>query len=119
MQVVEEIHQAQPDILFVAMGSPKKELFVSKYRDHMQVPFAMGVGGSFDVIAGKVTRAPSYLQHAGFEWFWRFLHEPFRLGRRYLFDAFIFGFLLVREYCRYRLGRQIYRGRAAEHRIGQ
>lgn len=106
MQVVQEIQNAQPDILYVAMGSPKKEFFVNKYRDHMRVPFAMGVGGSFDVIAGKVTRAPSYLQRAGFEWFWRFLHEPFRLGRRYLTDAFIFSFLLAREYCRYRLGRK-------------
>jgi len=105
MQVVEKIHKSQPDILIVAMGSPKKEFFVSKYRDHMRVPFAMGVGGSFDVIAGAVTRAPSYWQRAGFEWFWRFLHEPFRLGRRYLVDAFIFGFLLAREYCRYRLAR--------------
>jgi N-acetylglucosaminyldiphosphoundecaprenol N-acetyl-beta-D-mannosaminyltransferase len=105
LEVVEAIREAQPDILLVAMGSPKKEFFVSKYRSHMHIPFAMGVGGSFDVVAGNTRRAPAYLQRAGFEWFWRFLQEPLRLGRRYLVDAFIFGFLLAREYFRYRLGR--------------
>jgi N-acetylglucosaminyldiphosphoundecaprenol N-acetyl-beta-D-mannosaminyltransferase len=103
-QVVEAIREAKPDVLFVAMGSPKKEVFVSEYRDRMRVPFAMGVGGSFDVIAGNVRRAPSCVQRAGFEWLWRVLHEPVRLGRRYVVDGFIFGFLLAREYFRYRVG---------------
>ncbi len=82
--VAESVRSSGADILFVAMSSPKKEIFVEKYLAKMNVPFVMGVGGSFDVIAGVTARAPVFMQRAGLEWFFRFLQEPRRMWRRYL-----------------------------------
>jgi N-acetylglucosaminyldiphosphoundecaprenol N-acetyl-beta-D-mannosaminyltransferase len=96
--VVSAIRQSRSDILLVAMVSPKKEFFIHNHRDALQVPFSMGVGGSFDVVAGEVQRAPCWMQRCGLEWFWRFMQEPLRLWQRYLFDALIFSFLIVREF---------------------
>lgn len=85
--VAEAIREARPDILFVALGSPAKETFLARWQARMQVPFAMGVGGSFDVAAGRVRRAPRWMQRAGLEWFFRFLQEPRRMFRRYFIDS--------------------------------
>jgi N-acetylglucosaminyldiphosphoundecaprenol N-acetyl-beta-D-mannosaminyltransferase len=72
-------------LLFVAMPSPKKENFMYTYRDVMKnVNFNMGVGGSFDVIAGYTQRAPLWMQRTGLEWFYRVLQEPGRMWKRYL-----------------------------------
>ncbi|MFH0759148.1 MAG: WecB/TagA/CpsF family glycosyltransferase [Bacteroidota bacterium] len=72
-------------LLFVAMPSPKKENFMFSYREVMKnVNFNMGVGGSFDVIAGYTKRAPGWMQKMGMEWFYRFLQEPGRMWKRYL-----------------------------------
>ncbi len=93
--VAEAIRDSGADILFVAMSSPKKEFFLKKYLDLMQVPFTMGVGGSFDVVAGETLRAPLWMQQAGLEWFFRFLNEPGRMWKRYLVtNAIFFGMLL-------------------------
>lgn len=83
-QVAQNISASNADMLFVAMSSPKKELFVNKYKDIMRVPFVMGVGGSFDVIAGVTKRAPIWMQNVGLEWFYRFIQEPRRMWKRYL-----------------------------------
>lgn len=94
-EVVEDIRRCQPDVLFVAMSSPKKELFINKYMERLNVPFVMGVGGSFDVVAGVTKRAPMWMQKCGLEWFYRFLCEPRRMWRRYLVTNTIFlGMLL-------------------------
>jgi N-acetylglucosaminyldiphosphoundecaprenol N-acetyl-beta-D-mannosaminyltransferase len=82
--VAEEIAAARPDVLFVAMTSPKKENFLHRFTPHMQVPVCHGVGGSFDVLAGKVRRAPVAWQRLGLEWLYRVLQEPRRLWKRYL-----------------------------------
>lgn len=66
----------------------------------MQVPFAMGVGGSFDVAAGLVRRAPRWMRQAGLEWLFRFLQEPRRMARRYFIDAVAFVWLLLKEVAR-------------------
>ncbi len=95
--VVEQIRQARADILFVAISSPKKEHFLGTYQSTMKVPFAMGVGGTFDVAAGKVKRAPRWMQEIGLEWFYRFLQEPRRMFRRYFIDDMAFGGMLLRE----------------------
>jgi N-acetylglucosaminyldiphosphoundecaprenol N-acetyl-beta-D-mannosaminyltransferase len=95
--VVEQIAAARPDLLFVAISSPMKEQFLGKYQAHMKVPFAMGVGGTFDVAAGKVKRAPVWMQNAGLEWFYRFLQEPRRMFRRYFIDDMAFLWLLLKE----------------------
>jgi N-acetylglucosaminyldiphosphoundecaprenol N-acetyl-beta-D-mannosaminyltransferase len=97
-QIVAAIRNAKADILFVAMGSPKKEFFVHKHLRTIHVPFAMGVGGSFDVIAGKTRRAPVWMQRSGLEWFWRLSQEPQRLWRRYFSDGLVFSFLFTREF---------------------
>jgi N-acetylglucosaminyldiphosphoundecaprenol N-acetyl-beta-D-mannosaminyltransferase len=95
--VVEHIKAARADILFVAISSPKKERFLGQYQSEMKIPFAMGVGGTFDVAAGKVKRAPRWMQQVGLEWFYRFLQEPKRMFRRYFIDDMAFGGMLLRE----------------------
>lgn len=96
-EVVEQIKQARADILFVAISSPKKEHFLGRYQAEMKVPFAMGVGGTFDVAVGKVKRAPLWMQKSGLEWFFRFLQEPTRMFKRYFIDDISFFWLLIRE----------------------
>ncbi len=98
--VVAAIRDAHPDLLFVAMPTPRKELFLARHRDELGVPFSMGVGGSFDVLAGKVTRAPQWMQRAGLEWFHRFLQEPRKMWKRYLVTNTHFAWLLVKELAR-------------------
>lgn len=95
--VVEEIKASRPDILFVAISSPKKEQFLGRYQAELKIPFAMGVGGTFDVAAGRVKRAPLWMQRWGLEWFYRFLQEPRRMFKRYFVDDPAFLWLLIRE----------------------
>ena len=83
-KIVADIRKSDADILFVAFSSPKKEYWINKYLDEMNVPFAMGVGGSFDVIAGVTDRAPEFWQNHGLEWLYRFIQEPKRLWKRYI-----------------------------------
>jgi N-acetylglucosaminyldiphosphoundecaprenol N-acetyl-beta-D-mannosaminyltransferase len=82
--VVAGVAAAEPTLLFVAMPTPRKELFLAEHLDALGVPFAMGVGGSFDIIAGVTRRAPLWMQRAGLEWMYRLLQEPRRMFRRYL-----------------------------------
>jgi N-acetylglucosaminyldiphosphoundecaprenol N-acetyl-beta-D-mannosaminyltransferase len=101
-EVVRQIKQARPDLLFVAISSPKKEQFLACYQKYMEVPFAMGVGGAFDVVAGKVRRAPLWMQRHGLEWFYRFAQEPRRMFRRYFIEAPAFLWILAKEIVRTR-----------------
>lgn len=82
--VATEIRDARPDLLFVAISSPTKELFLGRHGRAMAVPFVMGVGGAVDIVAGITRRAPSIWQRTGFEWLYRLLQEPRRMARRYL-----------------------------------
>jgi N-acetylglucosaminyldiphosphoundecaprenol N-acetyl-beta-D-mannosaminyltransferase len=95
--VAQTIAAAKPDILFVAISSPKKELFLARWKQEIQAPFVMGVGGSFDVVAGRVKRAPGWMQRCGLEWFFRLLQEPRRMWRRYLVEDMQFLGILMRE----------------------
>ncbi|MCM0647416.1 WecB/TagA/CpsF family glycosyltransferase [Clostridium swellfunianum] len=88
--IAEEIRRVNTDILFVAFSSPKKEFWISKYQEVMKVPFAMGVGGSFDVVAGITKRAPKWMQKSGLEWFYRFIQEPRRMAKRYIVGNYKF-----------------------------
>jgi N-acetylglucosaminyldiphosphoundecaprenol N-acetyl-beta-D-mannosaminyltransferase len=97
-EVVAAIKAARPDVLFVAMSSPKKEIFLRKWKDELRVPFVMGVGGTFDVVAGLVKRAPVWMQRCGLEWFYRLGQEPRRLWRRYLVKDVAFFRLFFREW---------------------
>jgi N-acetylglucosaminyldiphosphoundecaprenol N-acetyl-beta-D-mannosaminyltransferase len=95
--VAEQVRASGADILFVAISSPKKEQFLGRWQEAMRIPFAMGVGGTFDVVIGKVRRAPRWMQQAGLEWFYRFLQEPRRMFRRYFIDDMAFVWLLIKE----------------------
>jgi N-acetylglucosaminyldiphosphoundecaprenol N-acetyl-beta-D-mannosaminyltransferase len=95
--VAEQVLAARADILFVAISSPKKEQFLGRWQTKMKVPFAMGVGGTFDVAAGHVKRAPRWMQASGLEWFYRFLQEPRRMFKRYFVEDMAFFGMLARE----------------------
>ena len=97
-EVVADIRQAKPEILFVAMSSPKKELFLATWKQELSVPFVMGVGGTFDVVAGRVKRAPRWMQKWGLEWLFRLAQEPRRMWRRYLVEDMAFFRLVWREW---------------------
>lgn len=97
MQLVKEIAESKPHILFVAMTSPKKEIFLNTYKESIRAPFIMGVGGSFDVVAGLVKRAPQWMQASGLEWLYRVYQEPKRMWKRYLFTNTFFILLLSKE----------------------
>lgn len=98
--VAEQIRASRADLLFVAISSPKKERFLGRWQGAMRVPFAMGVGGTFDVAIGRVRRAPLWMQKSGLEWFYRFLQEPRRMFRRYFIDDMAFIWLLIKEAAR-------------------
>ena len=83
-EVAAAIAAAKPDMLLVAMTSPKKENFMGRWSDTMNVPVVHSVGGSFDVYAGLVERAPERWQKLGLEWLYRVKQEPGRLWKRYL-----------------------------------
>ena len=83
-QIVADMASSGADMMFVAFSSPKKEYWVNKYLEQLNIPFVMGVGGSFDVVAGVTDRAPKWMQDHGLEWFYRFIQEPKRLWNRYM-----------------------------------
>jgi N-acetylglucosaminyldiphosphoundecaprenol N-acetyl-beta-D-mannosaminyltransferase len=82
--VVAAVAAARPTLLFVALPTPAKERFLARNIDRLGVAFAMGVGGSFDVVAGVTRRAPGWMQRLGLEWAFRLGQEPRRMFRRYL-----------------------------------
>jgi N-acetylglucosaminyldiphosphoundecaprenol N-acetyl-beta-D-mannosaminyltransferase len=96
-RIVQEIAATRPQLLFVAIESPKKELFLATNRETFGACFAVGVGGTFDVLAGRTRRAPKLVQRAGLEWLFRLLQEPRRLGARYLLGNSRFIALVARE----------------------
>lgn len=95
--IANNIAASKADILLVAMTSPKKEKFMARWSKVMNVPIIHGVGGSFDVMAGKVERAPELWQRLGLEWLYRVKQEPGRLWKRYLVTNVLFCIYLVRQ----------------------
>ncbi len=96
-EIASDIGRTGADILFVAMTSPKKEIFLNTYKQVIKVPFIMGVGGSFDVISGLVKRAPVWMQRNGLEWFYRVIQEPGRMWKRYLTTNTVFIYMVLKE----------------------
>lgn len=94
--VVDAIRRSGAQLLFVAISSPRKENFINRWRDRLGVTFVMGVGGTFDVVAGKVKRAPLWMQKSGLEWFYRIIQEPRRMWKRYLVTNTQFAWLLLK-----------------------
>lgn len=93
-----QIANSGANILFVAISSPTKENFLYENKAFLKgVNFVMGVGGSFDVVSGKVKRAPIWMQNIGLEWFYRFVQEPKRMWKRYLIGNTKFILLVLNE----------------------
>ncbi|WP_446745073.1 WecB/TagA/CpsF family glycosyltransferase [Silvibacterium acidisoli] len=90
-EILHRIELARPDILLVAFGNPKQEKWLSMHRDRLRVPVSIGIGGSLDMIAGKLARAPRWMQDSGLEWLFRACQEPRRLVGRYVSDAITLG----------------------------
>ena len=95
--VVEQVRETRPDMLFVGMPSPFKQVFLERHRARLEVPVLMGVGGSFDVLAGFVARAPLWLRTLGLEWSWRLLMQPRKMWKRYLITNAEFLWMAGRE----------------------
>jgi N-acetylglucosaminyldiphosphoundecaprenol N-acetyl-beta-D-mannosaminyltransferase len=104
--VARAIAASRADVLFVAMTSPRKERFLARWSGSLDVPVLHGVGGSFDVLAGKAKRAPLVWQRLGLEWLYRVKQEPGRLWRRYLTTNVAFVALVAGEVARRAAGRQ-------------
>lgn len=96
-EIAKMIADSKADILFVAMTSPKKEIFLNTYKEIINTPFIMGVGGSFDVVSGMTRRAPIWMQKNGLEWFYRVLQEPRRMWKRYLVTNTQFIGMVIRQ----------------------
>ena len=118
-EVVTQIRAAAPDVLLLGMSSPLKERFAWAYRDHLQVPVIIGVGGMLDIAAGRCRRAPVIVRTACLEWLWRLVQEPRRLCRRYAVTNTLFLGLLLRELLRtYMFRRRDRPGLGHERRRG-
>lgn len=105
--IAAQICDTKADCLFIAMPTPRKERFMRAHRDGMGVPFLMGVGGTFDVVAGHVQRAPEMYQKLGMEWFYRLAQEPRRMFWRYARTNALYAGMLATA-----LVRRVFSGRA-------
>jgi len=104
-RIAAQIRESAADCLFIAMPTPRKERFMRAFRDSMGVPFLMGVGGTFDVVAGHVQRAPAIWQKLGLEWFYRMAQEPRRMFWRYARTNTLFAAMLLPALARRLVGR--------------
>ncbi|AOE83345.1 UDP-N-acetyl-D-mannosamine transferase [Pseudomonas sp. TCU-HL1] len=95
--MAQKIRESGAQLLFVAITSPQKENFINRWKYQLGVNFVMGVGGTFDVVAGKVKRAPLWMQNYGLEWLYRVTQEPGRMWKRYLTTNTKFAWLLIKE----------------------
>lgn len=104
--IISMIRAARPDILFVGVGAPKQEKWIYRFRERLGVPVALGIGASFDFVAGSVKRAPLWMQKTGLEWFYRFIKEPRRMFKRYFVDDMAFLGMALEEIKRSRAERK-------------
>lgn len=96
-EIIRDINTKQPYALFVAMGCPRQEIFITKYMDKLVCRVFMGVGGSFDVFAGKVNRAPQWMISINLEWLYRVSKEPWRIRRLGSIPKFLMKAVLYKE----------------------
>jgi len=96
-EVVEHVRSARPDIIWVGISTPKQEQWMYEYRDLLPVPVLIGVGAAFDILSGRVSEAPRWMQENGLQWLHRLLSEPRRLWRRYLVGGSKFVWWVLRE----------------------
>ena len=100
-----KINKSKAKILFVAISSPQKELFLEKWKSHLNANLLMGVGGTFDILSGKKNRAPLWMQNIGLEWFYRMMQEPRRMTKRYIYTNMFYMILLFKEFFKKRCRR--------------
>lgn len=93
--IINTINRSQSDILLIALGSPKQEIWFSRIKAYLKIPVSIGVGGTFNFISGAVSRAPAWMQRMSLEWVYRLIQEPRRLWKRYLLDGFKFIYLAI------------------------
>src|SRR5581483_749216 len=103
--ILDHIKATKPDILLVAFGNPKQEKWIRLYSHELGVPVCIGVGGTFDMIAGITRRAPEWMQRNGLEWLFRLMQEPKRLWKRYVVDLFYFGYFFLWQWWAMRRGQ--------------
>jgi N-acetylglucosaminyldiphosphoundecaprenol N-acetyl-beta-D-mannosaminyltransferase len=96
-EVIQMINEAKPDILWIGLGSPKQDYWMSLHRSLLDVPVMIGVGAAFDFIAGVKKQAPRWMQRCGLEWLFRLCCEPGRLWKRYLLGNPYFVYLLIKK----------------------
>ena len=89
-RVVENVREARPHLLLVALGAPYQEYWINRNLSHLEVPVSLGIGGSLDVISGRVTRAPEVLIRLNLEWLYRLAREPRRWRRQLALPRFVF-----------------------------
>jgi N-acetylglucosaminyldiphosphoundecaprenol N-acetyl-beta-D-mannosaminyltransferase len=89
-EILDGINRSGAAILFAALGAPKQEKWLAKYREQLKPCLLMGIGGSFDVLAGKMQRAPKWMQDAKLEWLFRLVKQPSRFGRMLALPKFVF-----------------------------
>lgn len=104
--VLSEIEACRPDFLLVALGMGRQEKWILENQDRLPVRVAIGVGGSLDVYAGKVRRAPGIFRKLGLEWFYRLLRQPSRLGRMLVLPVFLLKVIKTAIFQRIRSNRQ-------------
>jgi len=95
--IVERIRAARPDVLFVAFGAPAQDLWIAHNLPRLQVPVALGVGGSLDFVAGVAKRAPRWVQRIGLEWLDRLIREPWRWRRQLALARFVWRVLCAKR----------------------
>lgn len=95
--IADQIRESRAVLLFIGIPSPRKELWLAEFLEHTGATFGMGVGGSFDVVAGQIKRAPVWVQQSGFEWLYRLIQEPRKMWRRYLLSIPGFTSLVFNE----------------------
>lgn len=88
-EILEQVNSSGAEVLFAALGSPKQEKWIAAHRERLNVKIAMGVGGSFDVLAGEAARAPAFFRKVGLEWFYRLVTQPWRAVRMLALPVFV------------------------------
>jgi N-acetylglucosaminyldiphosphoundecaprenol N-acetyl-beta-D-mannosaminyltransferase len=94
---IQEINSCNPDIVWVSLGAPKQEKWIFNNYEQLNRGLMIGIGAGFDYLAGNLKQAPNWMKNLSLEWFYRFLQEPVRLWRRYLFSNTVFLFYLILE----------------------
>lgn len=95
--IIENINRSNADILFVAFGAPKQDLWICEYKEQLNVGLAMGVGGLFDFVSQRIARAPMWMREIGLEWVYRLMQEPGRMWRRYIIGNPLFLYRVWRQ----------------------